>query len=171
MYGQPSYYPNPAMTTAQQRLQQMEQQYPQFNPQNQQGQQNMMPQQWSYPQQPTPILKGRPVASFDEAKASMIDLDGSVYFFTDMANRAIYTKQINLDGTATLNTYKLQEPEKIVPSSADTQPEQVPVTQTEFNSTIKGLEYQISAIKAQLEGGIPNADKPNADDVDAKRKK
>lgn len=58
------------------------------------------------PVQPA-VLKGRAVTSYDEAKAAMIDLDGSVYIFPDINNKVIYTKQINLDGTASLNTYAL----------------------------------------------------------------
>ena len=45
-------------------------------------------------------LKGRLVSSFEEARASSIDFDGSVFYFPDLANRRIYTKQINIDGTA-----------------------------------------------------------------------
>ena len=37
------------------------------------------------------------------------DFDGSIFYFPDLANRRIYTKQINLDGTATLNMYELRE--------------------------------------------------------------
>ena len=54
-------------------------------------------------------LKGRPVSSIDEARASTIDFDGSVFFFPDLANKCIYTKQINMDGTAILNMYELKE--------------------------------------------------------------
>jgi hypothetical protein len=44
-------------------------------------------------QQPTMYgLKGRPVASIEEAKASPIDFDGSIFFFPDVANKKIYTK-------------------------------------------------------------------------------
>ena len=39
-----------------------------------------------------PILKGRPVASLEEARAMSIDFDGSVFFFPDLANKKIYTK-------------------------------------------------------------------------------
>ena len=56
-----------------------------------------------------PILKGRPVSSLEEARATTIDFDGSVFFFPDLANKRIYTKQINIDGTATLNMYELQK--------------------------------------------------------------
>lgn len=52
-----------------------------------------------------PQIKGRFVSSLDEARASQIDFDGSMFVFPDVANKRIYTKQINLDGTASLNTY------------------------------------------------------------------
>ena len=54
-------------------------------------------------------LKGRPVTSFEDARASMVDFDGSVFYFPDLANRRIYTKQINMDGTALMNVYELKE--------------------------------------------------------------
>ena len=54
-------------------------------------------------------LKGRPVSSLEEVRATGIDFDGSVFYFPDLANRRIYTKQINLDGTASLNMYELKE--------------------------------------------------------------
>lgn len=56
-----------------------------------------------------PLIKGRPVSSIEEARAIPIDFDGSVFYFPDIANRRIYTKQINLDGTSTLNMYELKE--------------------------------------------------------------
>ena len=59
--------------------------------------------------QPFMGLKGRPVASIEEARASIIDFDGSIFYFPDLANKKIYTKQINLDGTAILNMYELKE--------------------------------------------------------------
>jgi hypothetical protein len=59
--------------------------------------------------QPQVGLKGRLVSSLEEARATSIDFDGSIFYFPDLANRRIYTKQINLDGTATLNMYELRE--------------------------------------------------------------
>lgn len=53
------------------------------------------------------LIKGRPVVSIDEARAAQIDLDGSLYVFPDIGNKKIYTKQINLDGTATFNVFEL----------------------------------------------------------------
>ena len=54
-------------------------------------------------------LKGRLVSSLEEARATSIDFDGSVFYFPDLANKRIYTKQINMDGTATLCVYELRE--------------------------------------------------------------
>ena len=54
-------------------------------------------------------LRGRPVSSLEEVRATSIDFDGSIFYFPDLANRRIYTKQINIDGTATLNMYELKE--------------------------------------------------------------
>ena len=57
-------------------------------------------------------IKGRPVVSIDEARASQIDLDGSLYVFPDLGNKKIYTKQINLDGTASFNVFELAAPQE-----------------------------------------------------------
>ena len=74
-------------------------------------------------------LKGRPVSSIEEVKASPIDFDGSIFYFPDMANKCIYTKQINMDGTASINIYSLKEP----------MAEQSYITREEFESTIQKL--------------------------------
>ena len=55
------------------------------------------------------VLKGRPVSSLEEARATSIDFDGSIFYFPDLANKRIYTKQINMDGTASLYVYELRE--------------------------------------------------------------
>ena len=57
------------------------------------------------------FIKGRPVSSLEEARVAQIDLDGSVFFFPDLGNKKIYTKRINSDGTATLNSFSLDAPE------------------------------------------------------------
>lgn len=80
--------------------------YPQStNPQV--SQQSYNPYLRQAPMQPG--LKGRPVSSLEEVRAASIDFDGSIFYFPDLANRRVYTKQINLDGTATLNVYELIE--------------------------------------------------------------
>lgn len=86
--------------------------YPQQPTQTQQiPQQQPMYQMPVYLRQAPPQvnLKGRLVSSLEEARATSIDFDGSVFYFPDLANKRIYTKQINMDGTATLCVYELRE--------------------------------------------------------------
>lgn len=95
---------------AQNRMNQLETQYNNMLPQQYMQQPMQMQQQMQVPQyqqQNVQTLKGRPVSNVDEAKASMIDLDGSLFVFPDVANGCIYTKQIMLDGTAEFKTYKI----------------------------------------------------------------
>ena len=58
-------------------------------------------------QVPRPSFKAVPVTSFDEARAAMVDFDGSLNLFVDIQNNQIYTKQLNLNGLAELKVYKL----------------------------------------------------------------
>lgn len=95
---------------AQNRMNQLEAQYNNMFPQQYMQQPMQMQQQMQVPQyqqQNVQTLKGRPVSNIDEAKASMIDLDGSLFVFPDVANGCIYTKQIMLDGTAEFKTYRI----------------------------------------------------------------
>lgn len=80
-------------------------------------------------------LKGRPVASIDEARASMIDFDGSTFYFPDAAKKNIYAKRINMDGTSSLETYVLQEQPSV--------PETQYVTMETFQQTINALLNKI----------------------------
>lgn len=82
-------------------------------------------------------LKGRPVASIEEARASMIDFDGSTFYFPDAAKKNIYTKRINMDGTSSLETYTLQE--------------QPNVPETQYVS-METFQQTINAILAKIEG-------------------
>ena len=90
-------------------------------------------------------LKGRPVTSFEEARASMIDFDGSVFYFPDLANRCIYTKQINMDGTALMNVYELKEL-PIVQEQTPNVDLQNFVTRDELNQAITQLREALSAM-------------------------
>ena len=80
-----------------------------YYPQNQQqvSQQSYSPYLRQAP--PQIGLKGRPISSLEEVRAASIDFDGSIFYFPDLANKRIYTKQINIDGTASLNMYELKE--------------------------------------------------------------
>ena len=85
--------------------------YPQQIPNQQVTQQQPQYQVPGYLRQAPPqvTLKGRLVSSLEEARATSIDFDGSVFYFPDLANKRIYTKQINMDGTASLYVYELRE--------------------------------------------------------------
>ena len=80
-----------------------------------------------------PILKGRPVTSFDEVRASSIDFDGSVFYFPDVTNHKIYTKQINADGTVGFGIYERKE----IPISTDSIDF---VTRQEFTAALNELK-------------------------------
>ena len=101
-----------------------------------------------YPQTPAPTgasmyrpqylgLKGHPVSSLEEARAATIDFDGSIFFFPDFANKKIYTKQINVDGTMSLCVYSPTETP--LPSSENY------VTREEFQAAIEQLKNSFAA--------------------------
>lgn len=86
----------------------------------------------------------RPVSSLEEVRGSAIDFDGSVFYFPDTANKTIYTKQINLDGTALINMYVMQE----IPVTP--RPDQLAaayVSKEEFQNTISLLLEEIEKMK------------------------
>lgn len=85
-------------------------------------------------------LKGRPVSSIEEVRAAQIDFDGSLFVFPDIANKRIYTKQINIDGTASLNMYEL----KPLPQTIDGALGSAFVTREEFDAAIKNLREALS---------------------------
>lgn len=95
-------------------------------------------------------LKGRPVSSFEEARAMTIDFDGSTFFFPDLANKRIYTKQINMDGTASLFVYELREKpaETSVPTGDF-------ITREEFEKVIQELRAAAPAATAKMETQKP----------------
>lgn len=151
------YQPYPIYPSVQNRLNQLEQQFPQYT----------QPQYSGYPQ-PQNSLKGRPVTSLEEARASMIDLDGSVSIFPDFGNGKIYTKQLNLDGTATLNSYSLDR----LPHSS---PEIAGVLKSEPNTDdrINLLQQQIDDLKDEIQAlqtrRDKNVSKSNANDASVQR--
>ena len=98
----------------------------------------------------------RPVSSLEEARASVINFDGSVFYFPDAANKKIYTKQINLDGTALLNMYVLQE----IPTTP--QPDTY-VSKDEFQQTVSLLLGEINKMKGEQN----HNDKQSAEPDDA----
>lgn len=90
-------------------------------------------------------LKGRPVSSIDEVRSIPIDFDGSIFYFPDLANNRIYTKQINIDGTASLSMYELKPIEQQLTTDY--------ITRKEFEETI-------SRILNQQQASVPKEEKP-----------
>ena len=144
-------------TPQMQRLQQMEQQYPQYAQQNAQ----------SYPQNPQtypqsyvqPIgLQGKSVDSVDVVKAMDIPLDGSVSYFPLTDGSAIVTKQLQADGTSKTTIYKpFAEPptpvqqvkyvtEEQVLEMLDSEPEHL----LELQEEIKDLKRQLRDISEDM---------------------
>lgn len=102
----------------------------QQTPQNYYTRSAMMPTQQM-------MLKGRPVSSVEEVKATPIDFDGSIFIFPDIANKRIYTKQVGMDGSAILQLYELKEipfSDPMAATSVDF------VTRQEFDEVISQLK-------------------------------
>ena len=99
-----------------------------------------------------PTQQIRPVTSIEEVRACPIDFDGSVFYFTDVANRKIYTKQIGLDGSAIINLYEQKE---ITPTAAVI-PVGEYVTKEEFEQTIKALIEKYETILTDTQKSSTN---------------
>lgn len=91
--------------------------------------------------QPTNFLRGRPVTSMEEAKVAQIEFDGALNIFTDIANKRIYTKQINLDGTSSFNVYCQTEIEPEKPLKVSDY-----VTREEYNELLNKFESLVATI-------------------------
>ena len=100
---------------------------------------NYYPNNFSQPQKPAvplqPTLKGRPISSIEEVRAAAVDFDGSIFYFPDLANRRIYTKHINMDGTASVLMYELKE----MPTETNSQY----ITREEFEAVINQLKSNL----------------------------
>ena len=106
---------------------------------------NYYPQIQSQQQRPyLPNLKGRPVSSLDEVRATSVDFDGSLFFFPDIANKKIYTKSINMDGTVNISMYELSQikANQSMDSSCY-------ITREEFEQVINKMYQEMSQTTAQ----------------------
>ena len=114
-------------------------------------------QQQTSPINPRPLtqpmgfagLKGHPVSSLEEVKATSIDFDGSIFYFPDIANKKIYTKVVNLDGTASLNMYELK-PIPDTPIVGDY------VTRQEFDQALARISELLSQQQQPSKEPIPS---------------
>jgi len=140
---------NPPNVFAQQRLTQLENQYPQYS----QG----------YPQTPSPnsymgtqlpVVKGRPVSNEEEANAAMIDFDGSLFVFPDKAHNKIYTKQLGLDGNIVFCKYSLDSPTPVESPRVDKKSQDIDLskyaTREELSRGLEGIKSYLSQQLDQL---------------------
>ena len=152
-YYNPTFNP---MLNTQMRLNQMEQQYPQFAPQNQMNMgMNMQPQN----NVSVGMLKGRPVTGIDEAKAAPIDFDGSVHIFPDIANKRIYTKQLGMDGLPVFSVYELKQVADTTPTAEASTTTTEYVSIEEFNTLknkVEMFEQAILAPKKEVKSELTN---------------
>lgn len=147
-YGYSGYMPPQQYDRMQARLNQMEQQYnAQQNPYMNNTQYGQMSAQQ--------IIKGRPVSSMEEAKASMIDLDGSLFVFPDLANKMIHTKQIMMDGTAEFKTYVLNEV-PVKQNDQQSQQNNLFVLRSEFENYQKQIQHKLEEMEGFNDGNGTN---------------
>ena len=102
-----------------------------------QPQQSYAPRQVPYEMPQQNLLKGRFVSSVDEVRAAQVDFDGSIFIFPDIANKKIYTKQIDLNGNVKLEEYDWVPIEKTA-AVGDF------VTKEEFEETMAKVKEAIS---------------------------
>ena len=95
-------------------------------------------------------LKGHPVSSLEEVKATSIDFDGSIFYFPDIANKKIYTKTVGLDGIAQLNMYELK-PLPTEPASGEF------VTRQEFEQAMGKVAELLNQNKVTIPQQAPPA--------------
>ena len=134
----PPNYLNPPMNnpmlSQQQRLLQLEQQQNMMN-------NNIMSSSYQQPQ--GIYLKGRAVTGIEEVRGTIIDQDGSLFIFPDIGHNKIYTKQINIDGTATINSFALEK--------TPVQTEQKYVEVEQMNKIINDFNQQIQILQQKVE--------------------
>ena len=134
----PPNYLNPPMNnpmlSQQQRLLQLEQQQNMMN-------NNIMSSSYQEPQ--GIYLKGRAVTGIEEVRGTIIDQDGSLFIFPDIGHNKIYTKQINIDGTATINSFALEK--------TPVQTEQKYVEVEQMNKIINDFNQQIQILQQKVE--------------------
>ena len=91
-----------------------------------------------------PILKGKPVTSIDEVRATSVDFDGSISYFPDLANGKIYTKQINMDGTSKILMYEpVDIPQPVMKGQEDY------ITREEFNNAISSIQAHFAETQSK----------------------
>ena len=126
-FTQPMAMPMPQY---QQRLQALEQRYPQF------AQQPIQQQQ--------PQIPCRYTSGIEESKAAQISFDGTPNVFIDKASDAVYIKQINLDGNADFLIFK-----RVSDSSTQTATPEI-ISKEDFSLFATTSAQQLADIKNDI---------------------
>lgn len=151
-YQQPMMNPYPnsynPMLSPQQRLAQMEQQYPQFAQQNQ-----FMPTQQTIQQQPQGIV-GKIVNDFSELTANDVPMNGSAAFFPKSDGTELQVRSWTPNGTIQTIVYKPVQPEN--------QSEGTNMPQMDFNALNEDVRALREDILARLDSIEKSVTKPNA---------
>ena len=120
------------------------------------------PQYPLWNQAANPSSQVRPVSSIEEVRACPIDFDGSVFYFADVANKRIYTKQINLDGTVNINLYEQKElnsTDQSMISSVDY------VTKEEFEKIVGSIKVAYERLANSITSQIEKTSEPIKEDI------
>ena len=133
------YYP-PPYAPHMQRLQNLEQQYPQYA---QQPMQSFTQSSQSFTQSNIG-LQGKMVDSIDVVKAIDIPLDGSTSFFALVDGTAIVTKQLQADGTSKTVVYKTIQDSEIKKETPKY------ITEKELQEMLKEEPKDIKEIKEEM---------------------
>lgn len=126
-------------------------QYGQYNPLAPYQQRlDMMQQQYGAMQQQQPVqpapqqqssfqgIKGKPVSGEEEARNTIIDMDGSIFFFPDFGANCIYTKQMNPETFAPIfRIYKISESQPV---------KEIP----QFDASIFAKQDEVEQLKATI---------------------
>lgn len=100
-------------------------------------------------------LKCRPVSSQEEARACQIDLDGSLWVFTDVGNKKVYTKQVDVNGLAVFNTYSLDTAVQVNDSQQAVPSAPQYITKEEFDKTVLTLATAIKELQNNISDEQP----------------
>ena len=101
-------YPNPYYFPPYQPMDRPAQYQPTYQPTYQ-----YQPQQLTAPAVPQ-ALNGKFVDSIESVKATDVMMDGSIMFFPATDGKAIYTKQLQADGTSKVTTYTVAEAPQVL---------------------------------------------------------
>lgn len=127
-------------------------------PNNQPMMNNAPPAMQYQPQNAAPVqqmngLNGKFVDSIESVKATDVMMDGSIMFFPATDGKAIYTKQLQADGTSRVLTYTVAEQaqtEDNKPSILEAVESRLTAFQRDINSGFEEISDRFDRIDRQL---------------------